>query len=313
MSTSLPVARGLRGWLRAHRWALRQSALQLGDQKLGTLLTATLMGLALALPLAFALLLQNLDRIGQTLGAGASINVYLHHTVSSEQAAALAAQVRAMPAVTAVTPRSPQQGLSELAALQGFGPVLAQLPDNPLPWVLVVGVDARTPASAGAALAQRLRSLPAVALVQDQGPLRTRIVALRDFLARALLMLAALLALAAALVVGASVRNGIQRRAREIEVLRLIGAGAAFVRRPYLYAGLALGLVSGVLAVALVLLLQLLLAAPAARVDAAWGGRFGFTALPAGFLLACIGAAGALGWLGARLASARHLATSDAA
>ncbi len=298
-------------WWRAHRWALAQSLLRLRERPLGTLLTVAVMGLALALPLCFWLLRVNLDRFGQTLGEGQAVNVFLRPAADAAQAGRLARRVQAMADVAAVRLKSPQQGLAELGALQGFGPALAALPDNPLPWVLVVEPRAGASGAAVAALAQRLRGESLVALVQDQGPFRARLDALRGFAARVMQVLAALLALAATMVVAASVRNDIQQRVQEIEVLQLVGAGRAFVRRPYLYAGLWLGLLSGAVAVLLVLLLQAVLAAPAERLNAAWGGRLGLAPLGITPLLVLLAAAAMLGWLGARLASARHLAAAE--
>ena len=313
--TRTSAARGgaLARWWRAHRWALAQSLLRLREHPLGTLLTVAVMGLALALPLSFYLVLLNLDRFGQALGEGQAVSVFLQSGDAQAQAQALARTLRAEQAVAAVTLKSPRQGLAEMAALQGFGPALAALPDNPLPWVLVVEPRVAAGPSQVAALVRQLRADPRVALVQDQGPFRARLDALRGFGARVMQVLAALLALAALLVVGASVRNDIQSRSQEIEVLQLVGASAAFVRRPYLYAGLWLGLLSGVVAVALTMLLETVLAGPAARVDAAWGGRLGLVALDATPLLVLLLAAAMLGWLGARVASARHLAADEPA
>src|SRR3546814_4435749 len=59
-------------------------------------------------------------------------------------------------------------------------------------------------------------------------------------------IVASLLALAALLVVGNTVRVDIASRSEEIGVLLLVGAGKAFVRRPYLYAGIWYGLFSGI-------------------------------------------------------------------
>ena len=313
--TRASASRGgaLARWWRAHRWALAQSLLRLREHPLGTLLTVAVMGLALALPLSFYLVLLNLDRFGQTLGEGQAVSVFLQAGDAQAQAQALARTLRAEQTVAAVTLKSPRQGLAEMAALQGFGPALAALPDNPLPWVLVVEPRVAAGPSQIAALVRQLRADPRVALVQDQGPFRARLDALRGFGARVMQVLAALLALAALLVVGASVRNDIQSRSQEIEVLQLVGASAAFVRRPYLYAGLWLGLLSGVVAVALTMLLEAVLAGPAARVDAAWGGRLGLVALDVTPLLALLLAAAMLGWLGARIASARHLAADEPA
>lgn len=298
-------------WWRGHRWALGHSLMRLREHPLGTLLTVLVMGLALSLPLSFYLVQTNLARLSRALGSDTAVNAFLQTGQGQVQAEALAQSLQTDAAVAAVHLKSPREGLAEMAALQGFGPAIDALPDNPLPWVLVIKPK---PGDGGAdigALVKRLRGNPAIALVQDQGQFRARLDALAGFGHRAMQVLAVLLGLAALLVVGASVRNDILGRAEEIRVLQLVGASAAFVRRPYLYAGLWLGLFSGLVAVALVLALEGLLAGPAARLDVVWGGRLGFEVLGVTPLLVLLGLAAMLGWSGARMASARHLAEGE--
>jgi cell division transport system permease protein len=124
---------------------------------------------------------------------------------------------------------------------------------------------------------------------------------------RVVLIVASLLALAALLVVGNTVRVDIASRSEEIGVLRLVGASKAFVRRPYLYAGIWYGLFSGLLAAALAVVIELALAQPVARLSAAYDGRLQVGGLPTWLLLAVPLVAALLGWLGARLVSAWQL------
>jgi cell division transport system permease protein len=144
-------------------------------------------------------------------------------------------------------------------------------------------------------------------MVQDSGSWRQRLDALLGVGDRIVLILAGLLAVAALLVVGNTVRVDIASRAEEIDVLMLVGASRAFVRRPYLYAGIWYGLFSGVLAVLLALLVESALAGPVARLSQAYGGKLQVGGLPPWLLLAVPLAAAALGWLGARLVSAWQL------
>jgi cell division transport system permease protein len=90
-------------------------------------------------------------------------------------------------------------------------------------------------------------------------------------------------------------------------VLLLVGASNAFVRRPYLYAGIWYGLFSGILAALLALLIELALAEPVAQLSRAYDGNLQVGGLPLWLLLAVPLAAAALGWLGARLVSAWQL------
>jgi cell division transport system permease protein len=299
--------RRVAAWREQHAWCQAASLRRLGARPLGTLLTVAVMGLALTLPLVFWLVLGNVQRLAGALGETQPISVFMQPDAPAAAAEAAAATVRARHDVAGVAIRTPQQGLAELGSMQGFSDALASLHYNPLPYVLLVQPQPRASPAQTTALVAALRALDGVDLVQDDGAWRQRLDALVGVGNRAVLLLATLLALAAVLVVGNSVRLDVQSRADEIAVLMLVGASRAFVRRPYLYSGVFYGLLSGVLAVCLAVLLELALAAPVARPAASYGGRLQLGALPWWQLLAVPVLAAALGWLGARMVSARLL------
>lgn len=295
-------------WRQQHRWCLRDSLRQLGRRPVGSLLTITVMGLALALPLAFYLLLVNVQQLASTLGDSQSVSVFLKPSQGAEQAATLAQTLRARADVGAVTLRTPQQGLAELAGLQGFGDAIKSVPDNPLPFVLLVDPKPGADRAQVEAMVGAVRALPQVDLVQDNGQWRARLDNLIALGQRITLLLALLLCAAAVLVIGNTVRLDIRSRADEIVVQQLIGASDSFVRRPYLYEGAWYGLAAGIVAVLLLLLLEAVLAAPVRDLVASYSGRLHFGGLSWGTLVLALVIAVALGWLGAWIASTRHLA-----
>lgn len=294
-------------WRRQHAWCLRDSLRQLARRPFGTALTIVVMGLALALPLAFYLLLVNVQHLATAVGDSQSVNVFLKSGVTATGADNLAATLRARTDVAAVTVRTPQQGLTELAALQGFGDALQSLPDNPLPFVLLLEPRAGANRAQVETMVTAVRALPGVDLVQDNGQWRARLDALLALGGRVTVLLAVLLGAAAVLVIGNTVRLDIRSRANEIAVQQLIGASAGFVRRPYLYEGVWYGLASGLVAVGLVLLLEAVLAAPVHDLIASYAERLHFGGLSWATLGAAWSIAIALGWLGAWVASTHHL------
>lgn len=294
-------------WQEHHRWSASASLHRLASRPFGSLLTIAVMGLALALPLAFYLLLGNVQRLGDALGQSQSISVFLQPGQTASQAQLLAKQLGDRPEVGAVLVKTPQQGMDELAKMQGFSGALQALDNNPLPYVLQLQPRAGAGAHALEQLVADARTLRGVDLVQDSGSWRQRLDALLGVGNRVVLVLASLLALAALLVVGNTVRVDIASRSEEIGVLLLVGASSAFVRRPYLYAGIWYGLFSGILAALLAVLIELTLAAPVAQLSQAYDGKLQIGGLPLWLLLAVPLAAAALGWLGARLVSAWQL------
>ncbi|HTV84550.1 MAG TPA: permease-like cell division protein FtsX [Dyella sp.] len=294
-------------WREHHGWSAGASLRRLASKPLGSLLTIAVMGLALALPLAFYLLLSNVQSLGDALGRNQVINVFLKPDQVAGNAQILARQVQQHDGVASVTLKTPAQGMEELSKMQGFSDSLRVLDDNPLPFVLQVQPRDGLSAEAAAQLVDDLRGMQGVDVVQDSGSWRQRLDALLGVGDRAVVILAGLFALAVLLVVGNTVRVDITSRAEEIGVLKLIGASRAFVRRPYLYAGIWYGLFSGILAVGLALLIELALVGPVQRLSQVYEGKLQVGGLPPWLLLAVPVTAALLGWLGARLVSAWQL------
>lgn len=295
-------------WREQHAWACAASLRALGARPLGTALTVLVMGFALALPLAFYLLLANVQRLSGAVGESQAISVFLQPSADTAAADVLAKQLRGRADVADVAVKTPQQGLTELASIQGFGEALQALPDNPLPFVLLVQPRGDLTRAQTDGLAAGLRRLPHVDAVQDNGAWRARLDAFIALGQRITGLLAALLALAAIGVVGNTVRLDIRSRSEEIVVQRLVGASAGFVRRPYLYEGVWYGGLAGVVAVVLVAALEWGLAAPVHALAASYAGQLAFGGLSVGLLMLVPLMAALLGWLGAFLASTRHLA-----
>ncbi|MHC1479639.1 permease-like cell division protein FtsX [Frateuria aurantia] len=294
-------------WREHHAWSLGASLRRLGSRPIGSLLTITVMGLALALPLAFALLLLNVERLGDALGRSQTVDVYVKLGQDQASVTALAGQLRQRGDVAGVVIKTPQQGLDELSRQQGFSDALHELSDNPLPYVIQLTPSQALSAQAVAALVDQVRVLPAVDTVQDGGTWRQRLDALLGLGGQVVLGWSLMLALAALLVVGNTVRVDISGRIEEIGVLLLLGASPRFIRRPYLYAGIWYGLLGGGLAVALAVGVEYWLAAPAAALSAAYGGSLQLDALPLWVLVAVPVGAAVLGWIGARLVSGWQL------
>lgn len=305
--TQRSSGRSMAAWREHHAWSMRASFKRLAARPLGTALTIAVMGFALSLPLAFFLLLGNVQRIGDSLGKADVINVFMKPGLAAPNANQVADILRERHDIAQVEVRTPKDGLDEMAQTQGFAGAIQNIENNPLPFVLKVHPQAGLAAADVERMVQAMQDMGGVDMVQDSGSWRARLDALIAVGTRAVSVMAVLLAIAALLVVGNTVRVDITSRAAEIGVLVLIGASRPFIRRPYLYAGIWYGLCAGVLAVILALGLELALEAPVAKLSDAYGGAMSFGGLPGWLLLAVPLTAALLGWLGARLVSARQL------
>ena len=129
---------------------------------------------------------------------------------------------------------------------------------------------------------------------------------------KGVLVFGALLALTVLLVIGNTIRLEIAGRADEIQIVRLVGASNAFVRRPFLYSGFWFGAFGATLALALVMLAVHLLKPAVAALALSYGSTFELQGLDVVELCGLLIIGTGLGWLGALIASTNHLLRSEA-
>jgi cell division transport system permease protein len=242
------------------------------------------------------------------LATAVQVTAYMKVGTPIARADQLARQLRERPEVASVRVIPAEQALKEFREYSGFGSALDALTDNPLPHALVVQprVEQRDGGTIEA-LRAFLTAAPDVDIVQADAEWARRLAALLDVLRTLFLAAAGLLAVGVLAVIGNTIRLEIGARREEIEVTKLVGGSDAFVRRPFLYAGLFQGLFGGLLSLGLVALVIAAVEAPIARLTALYGGRFrlgGLSLEEAGIVL-LVGAS--LGLLGAWIGAARHL------
>jgi cell division transport system permease protein len=291
-------------WLHHHGHSVVFSLGRAWRKPWATLLTVMVMALALALPLGLSIALDNLQHFAGSVQQSRDINLFLKPTVDAAGATQVAESLRGRADVSAVTVRTPDEGLAELRDSAGLGEAIDALHDNPLPTLLII-----TPGNGtdDARLAQSLQGLPQADLVQHDALWRQRLDAWLGFGARLVQVLSALLGLGAVLVVGNTVRLDIQSRREEIGVLQLLGASDGFIRRPFLYLGAWYGLGAGAFALALIGVAGLALRPPLAELSRSYGSPFvlhGLDLLHSSLVL--VGTV-VLGWLGAWLVTGHFL------
>ncbi len=110
--------------------------------------------------------------------------------------------------------------------------------------------DTRTPITVKE-VSDRLSTYPSVEEVRYGREWVEKLYRIRTMAGFVGLGLGIVLALVATIIIGATIRMAILARAREIEVMRLVGATNAFVRLPYLIDGTAKGILGGLIALLL--------------------------------------------------------------
>jgi cell division transport system permease protein len=293
-------------WLESHRASVVDSVGRLIKQPIGSFFTCLVMAVALSLPMGLALLLDNVERLGGSWQRAAQISLFMQLDVDAQEGQALREQILQMPDVSEASWISREQALEEFQQLSGLGEALRELPENPLPGVVLV-----TPSEVDGdnleALRQRLAELPGVEQAQLDLLWVERLTAILKLGDRFVFGLSLLLIATLLLVIGNTIRLHIENRRTEIEVVKLVGGTDGYVRRPFLYMGALYGLGAGLIA-------WLLLAYGLGWLNEAviglaglYGSDFSLAGVPAEDGLSLVLGAVLLGYIGAWLAVARHL------
>ena len=277
-------------------------------QPFATALTLGVIGLGLALPACLHLVVVNAATVTAGIGETVQLTVYLKQPTTPEQARKVQQGLDARDDVLSAKLVSPEEGLREFEAMSGFGEALQALEDNPLPYAITLRPAPLFDSPAAVeSLADELKTLPEVDIVQADTEWVRRLDAILGALAQVVRILAILLGLGVVVIVGNTIRLDINNRREEIEVVKLVGGSNAFVRRPFLYSGAWYGLGGGLLAVLIVSAAVGLLAGPVERVAELYGSAFRLQGLGREAMLALVLGGGLLGWIGSWITASYHL------
>jgi cell division transport system permease protein len=296
----------LHAWLEAHRSSVLDSVRRLGKQPIGSFFTCLVMAIALSLPMGLSLLLNNVERLGGSWQRAAQISLYLELDASASEGNALREQIKRMPGVAEAEYISKDQALVEFQQQSGLGEALKELPQNPLPGVVLVTPD-EVDKPALEALRTRLAELPKVQQAQLDLVWVERLAAILELGDRFVFGLTVLLVLALLLVIGNTIRLHIENRRVEIEVIKLVGGTDAYVRRPFLYMGALYGLGAGFLSWGVLAFGLDWLNDAVVGLAGLYGSDFSLAGVPLADGFSLLLGAVLLGYIGAWIAVARHL------
>lgn len=280
---------------------------KLGAQPFGSLLTACVIGITLAMPTGLNVLLKNLASVSASWEGTLQVSLFLKDGTARERGEALTRELGQRASVGKAQYVSREQSLAEFRELSGFGEALDLLEENPLPAVVLVTPRRELGKPQVQALVQELAQLPEVDQAKLDQQWLERLYALLDMAYRLVWLIAGLLGVAVIVIVGNTIRLDIENRREEIEVMKLIGAPNGFIRRPFLYAGFWYGLAGGVIGLILVLAALALIAGPSAQLSALYQSGHALSGLTLRDVATLFAAGIVLGWLGAFWTVARHL------
>ncbi len=296
----------MNAWLNGHRQACLRALARMRAQPFASLLSIAVIGIALALPLGFYLLLSNASTAAGRLNADPNVNVYLALSANADDAKAVEAKLKALPNTNAVRFIPREQALAEMKRVGNLGELLAGMENNPLPHAFAIAPKSFA-AEDLADMKKSIAAIPKVETVSVEFEWARKLSRFTRFGTNLVILFALTLCAAVVFVTGNTIRLQMLTQKDEIVVARLIGASKRFVRRPFLYYGALQGALAGGLALLLVLGLASWVGGEVASLASSYGTQFELATLTPLQRLAVPGLGALLGWVGAYFSVALSL------
>ncbi|HEY0798428.1 MAG TPA: permease-like cell division protein FtsX [Candidatus Baltobacteraceae bacterium] len=197
---------------------------------------------------------QTLTIVGDDIVRKIEISVFLDSNLSAAAERKLEAHIAADPRVTSVEYISRDAGLALMRQRLRGQIDMSLLRSNPLPDALRVRVV--DPAKVSE-VAGHIQKMPGVATTVFAADAVTKMLHVGDILSRLGFIVVVLLVLTAAIIISNTIRLTVFARRREIGIMQLVGASAAYIRAPFVCEGFIHGVVGALLAIGLLALAQL--------------------------------------------------------
>ena len=295
-------------WLLQHAQAFIFSLGQYIKYPISNVLTTAVIGISLALPASFYLLLDNVRYVSSSWDGSAQITLFLQTDIDESQATVFANTLSSNNNIKEIVLINRSDALAEYQKLSGFAEALDTLDENPLPNVLLVkpGLDSSNEEQTET-LIKELEAMPEVDSAQYDSRWLKRLLYLLDIVNRLIVILSTLLAIAVLLIIGNTIRLSIHNRRSEIEITKLFGGTDSFIQRPFLYSGLWYGVFGGIIAWLLITISMQMLHGPVKQLANLYASDFHLIGLGIGNSLILLACGIALGLLGSWIAVKRHL------
>lgn len=199
---------------------------------------------------ASLLVVTNLAAVRDRWSRAGRATVYLRDGASDEEIVAITRALEVTEGVKRVRLVTSVEARREVVSDDGDA-ALAALPPSAFPASLEVGFTDEVDDAALGSMALKLRALPAVEMVETYQRWTERLSSLLGGGVTASACLALIVLGAVVSVVGSTMRLLLQRRQIEVEVLKLVGATNAFVRRPFVLEGATQGAAGALMALIL--------------------------------------------------------------
>ncbi|HWN18739.1 MAG TPA: permease-like cell division protein FtsX [Gemmatimonadales bacterium] len=231
----------------------REALLSFRRAPLLSVLSVTTIAFSLFTVGLFGLVAVNLRAALRGIEERVEIVAYILRGTPAETIAIATQDISAFPEVSDVSYVSEEEALRQARAeLIEFRDAYRDLQVNPLPASIEVRMkDGHRDAATVARVAQRLRGFGFIDDVRFGREWVQKLDSLRNLTGLVGLVIGLAFAAVAVVIIGVTIRLTILQRAREISIMRLVGATNWFIRGPFLLEGALKGLLGGLLSLVL--------------------------------------------------------------
>ncbi|EEZ71559.1 permease-like cell division protein FtsX [Neisseria cinerea] len=289
-----------------HVESARTALKQLMRQPVGTILTLLMLAVAMTLPLFMYLGIQSGQSVLGKLNESPQITIYMETAAAQSDSETVRSLLTRDKRLDNIRFISKEDGLEELQSNLDQN-LISMLDGNPLPDVFIVTPDPATTPDQMQAIYRDITKLPMVESANMDTEWVQTLYQINEFIRKILWFLSLTLGMAFVLVAHNTIRLQILSRKEEIEITKLLGAPASFIRRPFLYQAMWQSILSAAVSLGLC---SWLLSAVRPLVDAIfkpYGLNIGWRFFSPGEIALVFGFVVALGILGAWLATTQHL------
>ena len=297
----------LTAWIHHHRQSAADSLKKILNTPMSTILTWLVAGIALALPTILFLLLENASAITGDLELPARFSLLLKPDTRVDAAESLARKLEVRVDVERVELVTRDEALASFVEDTGLGGLANTLVKNPLPHTLLVSFVKVLPEDRVIAQAEAFAKQELVDELVFDTRWQSRFEASLEFGRRLTFGLGLLMVVGMVLILGNTVRLAVEARREEIVVIKLIGGGDGFTRRPFLYTGLWFGIGGGLFGALLVTLFFAFIVVPVESLLQLYDSHHKFSGLGVVGVLNLIQIGGLLGLISAWQAVSFHL------
>ncbi|MCK5829493.1 MAG: permease-like cell division protein FtsX [Methylococcales bacterium] len=299
----------VRAYFHIHAHALFSSLGRLVKTPFTSIMTISVMAIAMTLAASFYLFVDNMEKLTGNLESTNQISLYLKPDVSDKESKGLANEIRKNSSIKKVDLISKKQAMDEFKTYSGFGDALSILETNPLP--IVIQILPKNSLNDVLGIENLMMSFAQYSQIDfvkmDMGWVN-RLHSIVQLIKRSVFLLTVLLSVAVIFITGNTIRLELQNRRDEVLIEKLVGATHSFIQRPFLYTGFWLGFISGIMAWLLVTAMALILQNPIERLSLLYKGSFEMSFLSFFdtaillFIASFLGILGAWGVLGYQIA-----------